>query len=412
MRSTQGHIYHHAAQLLKIVAVFGFLLLLEGCVQFKTASLYDGEMDVPPIPRPERINLAVEPIIFKEQKGDVWGVDEKDECKDVTWSTEVVHEGNRSIKLVWDRGAEGCTWAGIGIGWDGYAGKDLSAIMDHAAISMWVRTVEGKSFGLPFVLTLEDYSGGMGFCYTSNKYFERTTLDEEWQNIIVPLKDFDLETENLDVTNIKQLQIELQQSGAFYLDNMELIYYTAPPQEPWMEEEELPDPLDFPITLFDDGFINNHGWGLITDDCQSFSLSKEEQAEGTTSIHAVWNATDEACKLVSIGVSWNKWFPTDIKPALENGAIQFQIKMVSSPAGEDISIKVGFEDYDRQRTFATLQNAYSATGAYTPVWTKVTVPFSNLPATVDFTNIKHLQFDFEGVGECYIDDIKLVEMLP
>lgn len=406
------HTLYSRAQFMLKTAALLVLLMAAGCVQFKTASLYDGEMPVPPVPKPERISLAVEPVIFKESKGDVWGVEEKDECKEVTWSTEVVHEGNRSIKLIWDRGAEGCDWAGIGIGWDGYAGKDLSAIMDHAAISMWVRTVEGKSFGLPFVLTLEDYSGGMGFCYTANKYFERTTIDEEWQNVIVPLKDFDLETENLDITNIKQLQIELQQSGAFYLDNMELMYYTAPPQEPWMEEEERPDPLAFPITLFDDSFINGHGWGLIEDECQSFSLTTAESAQGSKSIHARWNATSSACELVSIGVSWNKWFPVDIEPALENGAIQFQLKMVSSPIGQDISIKIGFEDYDRQRTFATLQNAYSATGEYAPVWTTVTVPFSSLPATVDFNRIKHLQFDFEGSGECFIDHIKLVEVLP
>ena len=128
--------------------------------------------------------------------------------------------------MSWNRDVKGCKFAGIGIGWDGYAGKDLSEIMDYVAIQMYVRTQKGKSFGLPFVLTLEDYSGGMGFCYTSNKYFERTAIDEEWQKVIVPLADFDTEKENLDPSNIKQLQIELQQSGSVYLDDIKLIFYT------------------------------------------------------------------------------------------------------------------------------------------------------------------------------------------
>lgn len=387
------------------------IAFLSACVQFKPATFYTGEVQVAPPAKPEKISLEVEPTIMKDVNQDVWGL-EKDECKNVTRSTDVVHEGNAAIKLVWDRGAEGCTWAGIGIGWDGYAGKDLTSIMDYAAISMYVRTVEGKAFALPFVLTLEDYSGGMGFCYTANKYFERTTLDEEWQNVVVPLRDFDLETENLDVSNIKQLQIELQQSGAVYLDNIELIFFTPQPQEPWMDEEELPSPTALPITLFDDDFINNNGWGMITDRCQSFNVTGKESASGSMSIHAKWNATSQDCELTQFGVSWNKWHPTNVKPIIQNGAIEFKLKMVSTDAGEDISINVGFEDYDRNRTFVNLQNSYSSTGRYGQVWSTVTIPLSSLPENIDFKRVKHLYFEFLAEGECYIDDIRLVEMLP
>lgn len=394
-----------------LLGIFVLLVGLGGCVEFKPAALYTGDVYVAPPSKPDRISREVEPVIFKNDKTDVWGF-EKDECKEVTLSTDIAHYGDKAIKLVWNRNAEGCTWAGIGIGWDRYAGKDLSTIMDHAAISMYVRTVSGRAFGLPFVLTLEDYSGGMGFCYTANKYFERTTLDEEWQNIIVPLADFDIETEKLDVTNIKQLQIELQQSGAVYLDNIELIFFTPQPQEPWMEEEVLPDPTALPITLFDDDFINNNGWGMITDRCQSFNVTGAESASGSMSIHAKWDVSVGDCELTQFGVSWNKWHPTNVKPLIQNGAIEFKLKMVSSVSGEDISINVGLEDYDRNKSFVNLQNAYSSTGRYGQVWSTVTIPLSSLPDVVDFKRVKHLYFEFLAGGECYIDDIRLVEMLP
>ena len=97
------------------------------------------------------------------------------------------------------------------MGWDDYVGKNLAPLIEHAAFEMYVRAKKGKAFGLPLVFTLEDYSGVMAFCYTANKYFERTTLDEEWQKVVVPLKDFNDEGEGIDYSNIKQLQIEMQQ---------------------------------------------------------------------------------------------------------------------------------------------------------------------------------------------------------
>jgi hypothetical protein len=395
----------------KVTSILVLLTSLAACVEFKPALLYTGDMIVTPPPKPERISQVVEPTIFSDDNTDVWGL-EDNECQTAEVSTEVVHEGRASLKVVWNTDAPLCNWAGIGIGWEGYAGKDLSALMDNTAISMYVRTVEGRAFGLPFVLTLEDYSGGMGFCYTSNKYFERSSLDEEWQRVVVPLADFDLETENLDVTNIKQLQIELQQSGAVYLDNLELAFYQPEPQEPWLEEEKLPNPIALPITLFDDAFINNNGWGLVTDACQDIALTNEDPASGSKAIHAVWNRTDPSCHLTTVGVSWNKWHPVNVRPILENAAIQFKLKMVSSTVGKEISIEVGLEDYDRAKAGVTLQNAYSASGRYTQVWSTVTIPLSSLPADIDFNRIKHLYFDFVGAGECYIDDIKLVEQLP
>lgn len=391
--------------MLPMAAAIGLLLLASSCVQFKTASLYDGVMERPKPPKPERIDRVVEPVIFVDSDRDVWGM-EKDECQEASISTDVAYEGSASIKVRWNRGAAGCTWAGFGIGWEGWAGKDLSAIMDHAAISFYVRTIEGKAFGLPFVLTLEDYSGGMGFCYTANKYFERTTLDEEWQQVIVPLSDFDLESENLDVTNIKQLQVELQQSGAVYVDNMKLMFYDAPPLEPWLEEETLPDPLDFPVVLFDDTFINGHGWGMMKDVCQDFSVVDRPDGQGKM-IRAAYNVTEDKCHLVQFGVSWNKWHPTDITPATDDGAIVFDIKVPTGPDAEAVSVRVGFEDYDRATASVKLQSNQITQGDYLIGWAKVRIPFSSIPEEIDFKRVKHLFFAPEGKGEFLIDNIRL-----
>lgn len=395
------------SQIKKIALAVLTLTVVIGCVEFKKVALYDGVEQVKPEPLPENISLIVEPTIYDDAVNDAWGLEEN-ACQKAEVS-QVAYSGDQSISIEWNRGAEGCEWSGIGIGWDGYAGKDLSPLMDKAAIQMYVRTKKGRAFGLPFVLTLEDYSGGMGFCYTSNKYFERSAIDEEWQKVIVPLKDFDTEIENLDPTNIKQLQIELQQSGSVYLDDIQLIIYEAPKIEPWLVEDKRPDPTAAPIQFFDDAFINDNGWGLVNGKCHTVELTEKEQSEGTTSIHVKWNKTD-ACKFMAWGLSWNKWFPVDVTPIQGIAAIQFDLKLASGKANE-IPLKIGFEDYERAKRFTTLKSDFVQGGMYTDSWKQVTVPLSSIPGNgMDFKRIKQLYMDMEGSGEVYIDNMRLVKL--
>lgn len=388
--------------------LFTSVLVLTSCVEFKKVALYDGVEPIVSAPLPKDLSLIVEPRIYDEDATNVWGL-EKDLCQEASISSDIAYSGNESLKVAWNRDAKGCDFAGIGIGWDNYAGKDLSQIMDKVAIQMHVRTQKGKSFGLPMVLTLIDYSGGMGFSYTTNKYFERTAIDEEWQKVIVPLNTFDTETENLDPSNIAQLQIELQQSGSVYLDDISLIFYEEKEETPWMEEEKLPSPIAAPIQIFDDEFINNNGWGLISDDCQLIEMSTKEKSEGSKSIHAKWDNTQGECKLTSFGVSWNKWKPVDITPVRDKVAFQFDLKMANGSAS-NLPIFIGFEDYERAKSFVILKPDFVKGGQYTTDWKQVTVPVSAIPAKIDLKKIKQLYFNLEGKGEVYIDNLKMVKL--
>ncbi|MFT5166240.1 MAG: hypothetical protein ACI8P3_001471 [Saprospiraceae bacterium] len=385
-----------------------FLMVATSCVQVKKATLYDGVEVIAPAPKPTDILSVVESDIYSDDATDVWGL-EKDVCQDASITNTVVHSGSEALKVTWNRNAEGCKFAGIGIGWDSYAGKDLSEIMDYAAIQMYVRSQEGKSFGLAIVLTLIDYSGGMGFAYTSNKYFERTTIDEEWQKVLVPLSSFDIEIENLDPTNIKQLQLELQQSGSIYLDDISLVFYEPEPQKPWMVEEVLPNPTAMPIQILADAFINNNAWGLISDPCQTIELSDKEHSEGQKSLHLKWDNSAGDCKLTAFGASWNKWRPVDVTAIRATAAFQFDIKSTSEST-DQIALKIGFEDYDRAKVFVSLDSKYVAGGKYSTDWKKVTVPLSAIPDGVDFTRIKQLYVELEKSGEVYIDNLRLVKL--
>jgi hypothetical protein len=391
-----------------VLSLGSLLLLTTGCVEFKTMTLYSGTETVVAPAKPEKIGLLVEPIILKNDLTDVWGL-EKTVCKDASLSSDVTYQGDAALLLTWDRAVPDCEWAGIGIGWDSYAGKDISELINYAAIEMHVRTQEGKMFGLPIVLTLEDYSGGMGFAYTGNKYFERSAIDEKWQKVVVPLSAFDMKIENLDPTNIKQLMFELQQSGSIYLADVQLVFYEPEPQTAWLVEAPRPDPLAMPKQLFSDGFINNNGWGLITDACQNFDLSTAEHAEGNQSIHARWSDPAGTCKNMAIGVSWNKWFPVDITEITDRTALKFKIKTAAGTFSQ-LPIKVAFEDYDRTNSEpATLLSKYVAGGQYNTQWQEVTIPMSAFSGGVDKANVKQLMFKFEQSGDVFIDDVRLVD---
>ncbi|NBC18903.1 MAG: hypothetical protein GVY18_16495 [Bacteroidetes bacterium] len=414
-------------------SVLGVLLLAlvaSGCVQFQPATLYTGVEPAPVPERPRKLTLAAEPIIFQDQTDDTVWFQDDERCTQGRVTSEVTYEGERAIAVSWDRGTEGCEWAGLGVGWDNWAGKDLSTLLPYAAIEMHVRSKEGTMYGLPIVLTLEDYSGGMGFAYTGNRYFERPVIDEEWQRVVVPLSAFDLEEENLDPTNVKQLMFELQQSGSIYLDEIRLIFYEEPEQEPWLVEAPRPDPTALPIQLFGDAFINDNGWGLVTDNCQSVEITDEAAASGTSALHLQWDLSPDQCYEAAMGVSWDRWYPVDMTGIAERTAIQLDVRLPSGTAS-DLPLRIGLEDYGRQLSLALLDARYAPSGQFTSAWQTVTIPVTDLegiartlaasPATVgdlptaeaqggaDLSNVKQLVVYMVDAGEVFIDNLRLVE---
>jgi hypothetical protein len=414
-----------ARTLLPLVAL---ALAASGCVRFQPQQLYAGVEPAPVPERPRALELAVEPVIYQDAADDqIWFQDDE-RCTQGRLTEDVVYEGARAVAVSWDRTAEGCEWAGLGIGWDNWAGKDLSEVLPYAAVQMQVRAAEGRMFGLPVVLTLEDYAGGMGFAYTDNKYFERPFIDEAWQTVTVPLADFDIDApgaQALDPTNVRQLMFELQQSGSLYIDDVRLVWYEPEPQEPWIVLPERPDPAALPITLFDGGFINDDGWGLVTDACQSIETVDAGDRGEVLSLD--WDVRPDGCYEGAMGVSWNQWYPTDMTPVADRAAIQFEARLPSGTA-EQVPLRVALEDYGRQLSQIVLDGRFVESGRFTAEWQTVTIPFEALrgggrelaaaPATVgdlpefadgaDLSNLKQLAFYLDEAGEVLIDNVRLV----
>ena len=96
----------------------------------------------------------------------------------------------------------------MGIGWDGWQGKDLTNIIQGAAIEFMARVDEGPIYNIPIVFILEDYSSNQ--CYATASYLgiEGGKITDKWTKVTIPLPTFSYSQHNIDLSNIKQLLLQ------------------------------------------------------------------------------------------------------------------------------------------------------------------------------------------------------------
>jgi len=146
------------------------------------------------------------------------------QCLSITGTQEVAFSGSGSMLWQWDKKAGDCPWLGMGFGWDGWQGKDMSQIIDKAAIQFKVRAVKGTLKSLPLAACLEDYSGTQVWIGFSPKCIEGGIITEEWSNVILPISEFEWENSpNLNPYNIKQLIVQFEADGQLYVDEIKVI---------------------------------------------------------------------------------------------------------------------------------------------------------------------------------------------
>jgi hypothetical protein len=135
--------------------------------------------------------------------------------------------GSSYLTLQWDKVAGGCSWIGMGIGWDGWTGKNLSAIYDTAAIQLYVRSTSVNIYNLPLALGIEDHSNQQVWIGFSAGFIENGVITKEWTKITIPLQLFNFEDEKFDGSNVKQLIIQFEASGNIEVDAIEIVPYAG-----------------------------------------------------------------------------------------------------------------------------------------------------------------------------------------
>ena len=270
-------------------------------------------------------------VVFADATTDVWGL-EKSPCKNIREVRDPVAQGQSALQLEWD--AAGCPWTGMGIGWNAWLPKDLMPYIGRGELRFRIRSVEPETRVPLIILLLEDYSGKMASAVFGTHCLERYPLDSAWQEASIPLEAFDFAGQTCDPTNIKQLVLELQGSGAVLIDAME-IGPLRPRPEP--DRSAFPESRQALARGVTDVWLPGHAgmWGLGTTPCRSFLAVPD-------GIAMRWDARSDCGdgRQLRCGVTWSDWRAVDLNAApsatLE---LRFSTSSATLPPGLQVALE-------------------------------------------------------------------------
>lgn len=161
--------------------------------------------------------------IYSDDTGsEVWISKEK-HCVTMERVSTPVSEGDYSLHITWDKVTGGCAWIGMGFGWEDWQAKDMSALLDDAAVQLKVRAATGSFSNLPVAFAFEDYSGVQTYCGFNAKQASGRFNDQTWTTVEIPLSDFPFLRNGADLSKVKQFMIQLEGAGDVYVDDIRLI---------------------------------------------------------------------------------------------------------------------------------------------------------------------------------------------
>lgn len=195
-----------------------------GCVAVKTTSLYPESTDTGTA---DGINGFRSTHIFEDYLStEIWHTEQKS-CIEVENIFDGQKSGKGALHIKWNKPQGGCTWIGMGIGWDDWYAKDMHRIMDAAAIQFYVKNVTGETKGLPWAIGLEDYSNAQAWTGMTPNYIDGGVVKETWTKVTIPLSTFELEVQDPDLYSIKQIIFQFEGDGNVMIDEIEIVPFSG-----------------------------------------------------------------------------------------------------------------------------------------------------------------------------------------
>lgn len=290
-----------------------------------------------------------------------------------------------------------CEWIGMGIGWDSWQGKNLSNIMTNSAIEFMARVNGDPINNIPIVFILEDYSANQ--CYATAAYLgiEGGEVTKKWTRVIVPLSTFSYQTDNIDLTNIKQLLLQCYDKIDIYIDDIKIIphehIYKNIPTSLTVKETNLP------ITVFSEEL--GSAWGISNDYCGNIKLSSSVNYSAGKFIDV--NIDKNKCNWKEFGISWNDWLYTDLSSNIYGLYLEFDVNVYNNEGTSII-----FEDYNGKKMSIDLRSYINVNKLQK--WEKIRIPIRHFPirkSGINFKRIKNIKFSFGDKTKLKIDNIKL-----
>lgn len=378
----------------KSVYIIFVLAALSACdvVKFQHQQLYDRF-------ETKQEEERAESIIFTDSRGTMWN--SLFYCGDFKITNEAAYSGKNSIKISWDK-SKGCDWIGFGNSFSNWVGTDLSESRKRKALSFYVRTQTKTSGALPIVAALEDFSGGGSYHYIdTKKYLHGLEIDTTWKLVIVPLWDFPVNEDQVDIRNIKQMQFQLEGGGSFFLDEIRIIDYSPEQFEQFRAEVEAMKPHGSPNQLiFTTEDFDFSAWNTGSGKCHELHLIEKADQSIIT-----WNYDANNCAWAKWGMNWNGWYQINWRGILDKSVLE--MTYASEP---NTQFQLFVEDFRGNR-----QLIYEEDGstAVSNEWKTIRLPLSEMNLIqkgLVLDQIKQLLFEGVGAGSVQIEDIKIYEL--
>jgi hypothetical protein len=290
-----------------------------------------------------------------------------------------------------------CEWIGMGIGWDGWQGKDLSGILNNAAIEFMARVSGDAIYNIPIVFILEDYSANQCFATAGYLGIEAGEITNKWSKVIVPLSTFSYQVNKIDLTNIKQLLLQCYDKVDIYIDDIKIVEHKHNYKKISSTSLTVKDTA-LPIDIFSEKL--NSAFGVNNNYCQNIKLSSDsDYAQGN---YIDVNIDNDKCSWKKLGISWNNWLYSDLSKSIYGVYLEFDIKIdkFSSP-------KIFIEDYNGKKMALNLLKYIKE--EKTNNWQKIKISLKDFPikkSEIDLKRIKNISFDFSDKDKLKIDNIK------
>ena len=339
-----------------------------------------------------------ESIIFTDAQGTLWH--SLFYCGDFKITNEAAYSGKNSIKISWDK-SKGCEWIGFGNSFSNWTAVDMSEERMRKALTFYVRSQSKTSGALPIVASLEDFSGGGSYHYIdTKKYLYGLEIDTTWKLVVVPLWDFPIIEDEVDIRSIKQMKFQLEGGGSFYLDEIRLIDYTPDQFKKFRAEVEAMKPKGNPNqVVYNAAEFEFSTWNTGKSACQTVKLIEESGFKFIS-----WDYNAESCNWAKWGINWNGWYQINFRGILDVAVLELKYKMEPNT-----KFKLFLEDFRGKSLEIYNEDGKSEPGE----WKVLRLPLKNMDLLKNgFTldQIKQLLFQGYGKGTVQIEHIKIFEL--
>ena len=146
-------------------------------------------------------------------------------------------------------------------------------------------------------------------------------------------------------------------------------------------------------------------------ECGDFKITSETAYSGKSSIKISWDK-GLGCDWIGFGNSFSNWTAVDMSELRFKKALSFYVRTQEKTA-RSIPIVAALEDFGGGGSYYFVDAGKYLIGLeIDTTWKRIIVPLWHFPVNeeeVDIYSIKQMQFQLEGAGSFYLDEIKLID---